>query len=69
MRNGNVIVILMANEKLPTSTSSINNAARDICFNRKEGKVNYSILNYPRLTWKTSNVLNQFAQSLQDIKS
>lgn len=60
----------MANENLPTSTSSINNAARDICFNRKEGKVNYSILNCPSLhTWKTSNVLNQFAQSLQDIKS
>lgn len=39
----------MANEKLPTSTSSINNAARDICFNKKEGKVNYSILNYPSL--------------------
>lgn len=46
MRNGNVIVILMVNEKFLIFIFFINNVVRDICFNRKEGKVNYSILNY-----------------------
>lgn len=45
MRNGNVIVILMVNEKFLIFIFFINNVVRDICFNRKEGKVNYSILN------------------------
>ena len=36
VRNGNVIVMLMANEKRPTPTSSIDNAPRDIRLGRKE---------------------------------
>lgn len=46
MRNGNVIVILMVNEKFLIFIFFINNVVRDICFYRKEGKVNYSILNF-----------------------
>lgn len=59
LRNGNVIVILMVNENFLIFIFFINNVVRDICFNRKEGKVNYSILNcFSLYMWKISNVFN-----------